>query len=76
MLVMVLIAGFEVDAIRERLETLLGKGQATKETFSEARRGSASGGAPFNFCSSAGIYISLAFYVKQKILPSALKLLA
>ena len=48
------------------LETQLGKGQATKETFSEARHGSASGGAPFNFCSSPGIYFSLASLCEAK----------
>ena len=48
------------------LETQLGKGQATKETFSEARHGFASGGAPFNFCSSPGIYFSLASLCEAK----------
>jgi hypothetical protein len=59
----------QISGIRLRvveLETQLGKGQATKETFSEARHGSASGGAPFNFCSSPGIYFSLASLCEAK----------
>jgi hypothetical protein len=65
------LAEIHSDGVQEpksegELETQLGKGQATKETFSEARHGSASGGAPFNFCSSPGIYFSLASLCEAK----------
>ena len=53
------------------LETQLGKAHSVNATNSEAKHGFASGGAPFIFCSSAGIkFILLPLLVQPKILLS------